>query len=245
VKSQFEIPLPVKTKQGDANWQKLYDPLKNVTFTDHPVQPEPENKQEKISGILEQADAGISSKTFQAMNRFIITCTKSGVIVIDQQNAHERILYEKFLATSDDNNKDSQKQLLPVTLNLRPAETELLWEFLDEFNNSGFEIAPFGKDSFIISAIPVGFSNENIPELFEKLLEKLQNSPGVRNSEKKQQFVLGLSKSLSVRRGQKLHSEEQAALVENLLACKVPDLTPDGKPTIFFIGFDELIKKFK
>jgi DNA mismatch repair protein MutL len=245
VKSQFDIPLETKTRQGDVNWQKLYDPLKKVTFTDHPVQPDLENQQEKISGILDQADSGISLKTFQAMNRFIITCTKSGVIVIDQENAHERILYEKYLSTSNDHNSDSQRQLLPVTLNLRPAETELLWEFLDEFNNSGFEIAPFGKDAFIISAIPVGFSNENIPEMFEKLLEKLQNSIVHHNSEKKQQFVLGLAKGMSVSRGQKLHPEEQAALVENLLACKVPDLTPEGKPTIFFIGFDELIKKFK
>jgi DNA mismatch repair protein MutL len=245
VKSQFEIPLPVKTKPGDANWQKLYDPLKEVTFHDHPFHKDTDDNQRKIPGIDEQTGSAVSSKTIQAMNRFIITCTKSGVMIIDQQNAHERILFEKFLSLYGEYPWDSQQQLLPISLNLRPSEAELLKEYLNEFNKSGFEIASFGKDAFIISAIPVGCSNENIAELFDKMLEKLQKHPVNNNSEKHQQFVHGLAKSMSISRGQKLHPEEQAALVENLLACKVPDITPDGKPTIFFIGFDELNKKFK
>jgi DNA mismatch repair protein MutL len=245
VKSQFEIPLSAKANPGDSNWQKLYDPLKEVTFSGNSFQKDTDVNQQKISGIEEQTGSVVSSRAIQALNRFIVTYTQSGVIIIDQQNAHERILYEKFMATANDLNRDSQKQLLPVSLNLGPADTELLFEFLDEFNNSGFEIAPFGKDAFIISAIPVGFSNENIPELFEKLLEKLQKSQGTHNSEKKQQFILGLAKSMSVNRGQKLHPEEQASLVENLFACKIPDQTPDGKSTMYYIGFDELVKKFK
>ena len=219
--------------------------MKDLTFSDHPFHRDSDDNQKNISGIDEQTGSGISSRTLQAMNRFVITYTQSGIIIIDQQNAHERILYEKFLSLPDDHRRDSQKQLLPISLNLRPSETELLKEYLDEFNKSGFEIAAFGKDSFIISAIPVGCSNENIAELFDKMLEKLQNNPVHHNSEKHQQFVHGLAKTMSVSRGQKLQPEEQSALVENLFACKVPDITPDGKPTIFFIGFDELIKKFK
>jgi DNA mismatch repair protein MutL len=245
VRPQFEIPLSAKTKPGDVNWQKLYDPLKEVTYSDHPFQRGSVENQQNISGIVEQTGSVVASRTFQALNRFIITYTQSGVIVIDQQNAHERILYEKFLSLPVDHPPDSQKQLLPVSLNLRTPEAELLKEYLDELNKTGFEIAEFGKDAFIISAIPVGCSNENIPELFEKMLEKLQNQPVNHKSEKQQQFVFGLAKSMAVNRGQKLQPQEQAALVENLFACKVPDVTPDGKPTIFVIGFDELIKKFK
>jgi DNA mismatch repair protein MutL len=245
VKPQFEIPLSAKTKPGDLNWQKLYDPLKEVSFSDHPFQRGSGDEQQNISGITEQSGSMVASRTFQALNRFIITYTQSGVIVIDQQNAHERILYEKFLSLHGDHPPDSQRQLLPISLNLRPPEAELLKEYLDDFNHTGFEIAEFGKDAFIISAIPAGCSNENIAELFEKMLEKLQNHPVNHNSEKRQQFVLGLAKSMAVSRGQKLQPQEQAALVENLFACKVPDMTPDGKPTIFFMGFEELIKKFK
>ena len=245
VKPQFEIPLSAKTKPGDVNWQKLYDPLKEVTFPDHPFQRDSVDNQQNLSGIDEQTSSVVSSRTFQAMNRFIISYTQSGVIIIDQQNAHERVLYERFLSLPDDHPRDSQKQLLPISLNLRPPEAELLNEYLDEFNKTGFEISAFGKDAFIISAIPVGCSNENIPDLFEKMLEKLQNHPVNHSSEKHQQFALALAKSMSVNRGQKLHSQEQTALVENLFACKVPDITPDGKPTMFFIGFDELVKKFR
>jgi DNA mismatch repair protein MutL len=245
VKSQFEIPLSGKTQSGDQNWQKLNDPLKEVIFSDHLFQKESNDFHQGMSGNDEQTGTGVLSRTLQAMNRFIITYTKSGFIIIDQQNAHERILYERFLSLSDDHPRDSQKQLLPISINLNLPEVELLKEYLDEFNKSGFEIAAFGKDAFIISAIPEGCSNENITELIDKMLEKLQRNPVHHNSEKHQQFVLGLAKSMSVKRGQKLQPEEEAALIENLFACKVPDMTPDGKPTMFLIGFDELYKKFK
>jgi DNA mismatch repair protein MutL len=245
VRPQFEIPLHSRVKQGDVNWQKLYDPLKEVSFSGHPFQGDTADSQQIISGMNEETGPGVKSRTMQVMNRYLITYTQSGVIILDQQNAHERILYEKFLSTPEDHQQDSQKQLLPVSINIRPSDAELLNEYLDEFNKNGFEIAAFGKDTFIISAIPAGCSNENIPELFDKMLEKLQGHAVRYNSEKHHQFVQGLAKSMAIRRHQRLQPEEQSVLVENLFACKVPDVTPDGKPTIFFIGFDELIKKFK
>lgn len=245
VKPQFEIPLMSKSKSGDIHWQKLYDPLKDVTFTDHPFTRSSNDNQQILPGIDEQARARVSSRMMQALNRFIITYTQSGVVIIDQQNAHERVLFEKFLSLSENHPQDSQKQLLPKTLNLRPSEAELLTEYLEEFNKSGFEIAEFGKGSFIISAIPASCSNENISDLFDKMLESLQNHPNDANSEKHQLFVHGLAKSMAISRNQKLQPEEMTSLVENLFACKVPDMTTDGKPTIFFIGFDELFKKFK
>jgi DNA mismatch repair protein MutL len=245
VKSQFEIPLTAKTKTGDVNWKKIYDPLKELTFSGHPFHKESEDFQQGMPGIEEQSSSGILSRTLHAMNRFIITYTKSGIIIIDQQNAHERILYEKFLSLPDNHAGGSQKQLLPVSLNLSHPEAALLKEYIDEFNKSGFEISAFGKDSFLISAIPEGCSNENIADLFDKMLERFQRNQGIHSSEKHQQFILGLAKSMSVKRGQQLHPEEKAELIEKLLACKVPEITPDGKPTMFLIGFDELIKKFK
>jgi len=110
---------------------------------------------------------------------------------------------------------------------------------------AGFEIAEFGKGSFIISAIPADCSNENIQELFESMLESLQNHPNDPRTEKHLKFVQGIAKSMTISRNRKLQPEEMTSIIGNLFACKVPDMTPDGKPTLFMIGLDELGKKFK
>lgn len=245
VKTQFEIPLSLKRKPSDPNWQRLFDPLKDVTFTDHPVSGGSGDDQQILSVTDEQSVSGTSTPVIQAMNQFIITYIQNGIIIIDQQNAHERILYEQFLSLPDNQTRDSQKQLLPQTLSLSASESELLKEYIDEFNKYGFEIAEFGKGTFIISAIPAGCSNENITELFECMLESLQNHPNDPSSEKHIKFVQGIAKSYAIGRNQKLQPEEINSLVENLFACKVPTITPDGKPTYFLIRFDELRKKFK
>jgi DNA mismatch repair protein MutL len=179
------------------------------------------------------------------MNRFVVTWMQSGIFVLDQQNAHERILFEKFTSMPGEHTTDTQQQLLPQTMNLRPAEAELLTAYLDEFRQSGYNIEPFGKDAFIISGIPAGVPNDNIAGLVESTLENLQTSQAGHIREKRHRFVLGLAKSLSIKRGQKLHPKEQAMLVENLFACNVPEVTPDGKPTVYQVSFDELVTRFK
>jgi DNA mismatch repair protein MutL len=242
---QFEIPFSARSAMVDKNWEKLYDPLKKLSFREQEIPEDPGISQQLMPGISEQAGSEIRSRTFQAMNRFVITWMHSGIFIIDQQNAHERILYEKFLSTPGDHGGESQKQLLPQTLNLSANDAGLLTEYLEEFRRSGFDIDPFGKDAFIISGIPACFSNDNILELFEKTLEQLQKSPTGHLKEKRQVFVLGLAKSMAIRRGQKLQQVEQAALVENLFACKIPNITPEGKPTLIQVGFDEMMKKFK
>jgi DNA mismatch repair protein MutL len=239
---QIEMPLSSKTKPGDPNWQKLYDPLKEVNFTDHISSG---LNQQVIPDIDLQSKATVSPGMMQAFNRFIITYTQNGIIIIDQQNAHERILYEKFLSLANGELHDSQQQLFPQTLNLGSSESELLKEYIYEFNMAGFEIAEFGKGSFIVSAIPADCSNENIQELFESMIESLQNHPSDPRTEKHLKFVHGIAKSMSISRNRKLQPEEMTSIIGNLFACKVPDMTPDGKPTLFMIGLDELGKKFK
>ena len=240
------MPLSSNKTAAGVPWQKLYDPLREIIFNKSPVGGnEDENQQLNLSAIDNESRAKITSRVMQAQNRFILTYTKSGIIIIDQQNAHIRILYEYFSSLTSGQPVESQRQLLPQTVNLQIAEAELLKEYLDEFNKAGFEINEFGNNSFIISAIPADCSNENINELFEKMMEALQNHPVDPKVTRDQQFALQLAKTLSLKRDQKLLPEELSALTERLFACNVPDVTPDGKPTMYLIGYEELMKRFK
>ena len=245
VRPQFEIPLSSKSKPGDNAWQKLYDPLKDVKFNDIHIENKENENQHLFHGIEKEIQTRISSKILQVQNRYIITFTKSGIVVIDQQNAHIRLLYEHFLSLSTEQPVESQKQLLPQTINLNSDEAELVKEYFDEFHKAGFEINEFGNNSFIISAIPSYSNSENITDLFEKLMESFQTHPVDSKISRNQQFAHHLAKSMALKREQKLQPEEMSSLVENLFACKVPEVTPDGKPTMFLIGFEELVKKFK
>jgi DNA mismatch repair protein MutL len=194
-------------------------------------------------------DAGIAGtmaiKVIQAQNRFIIKSLKSGIAVIDQQNAHERILYERFLALTPDATSESQMQLLPVTINLNQADAEFFNEIREEFTKAGFVIDNFGKNTLIITAIPADCKNHDIHGLFEQILESLKTHPGNPNTNRHVLFVQSLAKSLAIRRGVKLQPEEMNGLLEGLFSCKVPDMTPEGKPVMMIISYEELIKKFK
>jgi DNA mismatch repair protein MutL len=241
---QQEISGLFRGKSPDIPWQTLYDPLKDVKFPEERTQPK-DDHQELFHSINKEIENKVVSRIIQSQNRFIITYTKGGIVIMDQQNAHIRILYEHYMAAASGQHAESQKQLLPQTLNLSPGEAELVREYLEEFHQAGFEINEFGNNSFIISAIPSGNSNDNIPAIFEAFLETLQNHPVDQKSNKNQQFALYLAKSTALKRNQKLQPEEMGSLVERLFACKIPDVTPDGKPTMILIGYDELTKKFK
>ena len=138
-----------------------------------------------------------------------------------------------------------QRQLIPQTITLSPDDALLLEEWEEHFKDMGFEINDFGKGTFVIQAIPMNIETSNIGLFIESLLESLK-SPGHDNKfTQKQIMAKTLAMKLSIKRGKKLHHEEINSLIENLFACLVPDVSPDGKPTMAIFSFDELSRKFK
>ena len=138
-----------------------------------------------------------------------------------------------------------QHQLIPQTITLSPDDAQFFNEWKSYFEQLGFEINDFGKGSFVIHAIPVNLEATDIRMFIESVLESLK-SPGQENKmDQGQLLAKTMAKKLSVKRGKKLHQEEIDSLIENLFACKVPGVSPDGKPTMLVISYDELNTKFK
>jgi DNA mismatch repair protein MutL len=126
-RSQFDLPLTSRERGNTENWQRLYDPLKEARFPSaESTQPEPGIQHTFANWDKEETTQNIRS-SFQIHNRFIVTSTSQGVLIIDQQNAHERILFEKFLAAIESGATTAQQQLLPVTINFLTMMLSFSW----------------------------------------------------------------------------------------------------------------------
>jgi len=245
VRPQFEIPLPPRGKGTEDQWKPLYDPLKDVHFKpETPIQEE-QVTQHILADWDKDASMNEHIRPFQAQNRFIISTTGNGIVILDPQKARERIIYERLLSSFENNQPSMQHQLHPQTILLSPEDFEMAIGMIDVFGKAGFGIREFGKNTLLLEAIPADCAEENITDLFESILEGLKS--GTDDGKTKQQVRVArtLAKSMAIFRKQKLQTEEMEGLIEQLFACKIPDLAPDGNPTMIFISFEDLNKKFK
>jgi DNA mismatch repair protein MutL len=188
----------------------------------------------------------LQKQLMQLHNRYIISQIKSGLMLIDQQAAHERILYERFIVHLEDRKGASQQSLFPQTVTLSPNDYELAKSLLDDIKSLGFEVREFGKNTLVIEGIPVDLGSNNIKEteLFEHLIEGFKNSQQELKLDKRDALARSLARNSAIKSGTVLGQEEMNTLIEQLFACKTPNFSISGKPVIQTIGLTELDKKF-
>ena len=189
----------------------------------------------------------LQKQLMQVHNRYIVSQIKSGLMVIDQQAAHERILYERFIVHLEDRKGASQQSLFPQTVTLSPNDFELAKSLLEDIKSLGFEVREFGRNTLVIEGIPVdlGSSNINETQLFEHLIEGFKNSQQELKLDKRDALARSLARNSAIRSGVSLGQEEMNTLIEQLFACKTPNFSISGKPVIQTITLTELDKKFE
>ena len=258
------IRAPVITINPDYNpFEKKTQPQSSFSFSQahHPsidgwrnlyqTQPKPDeifefpatdatHSGEAIDEIRPTIEKGI-----QIQNSFLVTHTQAGIIIIDQQNAHERVLYERFLKENEVTVTAGQHQLIPQTITLSPDDAQFFYEWKSYFEALGFEINDFGKGTFVIHAIPMNIETADIRLFIESVLESLKSPGQDQKTDQSQVLAKTLAKKLSIKRGKKLHQEEIDSLIENIFACNAPGVSADGKPTMLIISYNELNTKFK
>jgi DNA mismatch repair protein MutL len=190
-----------------------------------------------------EASSG-SGKFLQVQNKFVITFIKSGVLVIDQHNAHLRILYEKYLKHLEKRRTVTQKELFPVQITLNPEDTEILKEISNELDLIGFSIKEFGKNTFVVDGTPADCHNANIEELIENILENFKSMNKELVTDRKIALARSLASNLALKHGKKLQELEMESLCEKLFSCSVPEKTPDGRLTMYTMPYYDLEKKF-
>lgn len=182
---------------------------------------------------------------FQLKNKYILTPVKSGLMLIDQKRAHERILYERFMNSSISQAGIAQQELYPEKIELNTAEYEILKEFIPQLSGMGFNIRDFGGNSIIVDGCPADLIHPQPAEIIELLLEQLQSTAKDPQLEAEERISAALAKTLSIDYGKVLSFPEMQSLVDELFAASSPNFTPDGKPVITIWSMEEIEKKFR
>ena len=185
-----------------------------------------------------------SEEYIQIHKSFIIAQNENGFIVIHQQNAHERILYERFTEAMQGKPISIQRSLFPETIDLTPADSVLLSELLPDLNILGYQVEHFGNTTFVIQGSPADVVDGNEKESLEKILEQYKHFNMDIRLGRREKLLRSLAWQQAVKAGAYLSEKEVQSLVENLFNCKINNTTPNGKPVFLEFKKDELDKMF-
>jgi len=231
------------SKPAGKDWEKLYN-TGDIKISKDNEKDIPSNVgQEKI---IEQSDEEAFDRNlvFQLQNKFIVTSIKSGLMLIDQQRAHERILFEEFLASLNSEKGLSQQQLFPETIRFSAGDAEIVREIIKDLKILGFDIDEFGDNTFIINGTPANISKISGAELLENIIENFKKSLSGANIDKRINLARSTAINMAACYIKRLQQDEINSLINRLFACKVPDTSPDGKPIVRIITLDELEDRF-
>jgi len=182
---------------------------------------------------------------FQIHNRLIISQIKSGFIVIEQQSAHERVLYERFIQQLDNHKGASQQSLFPQTVTLSQSDFELLQDLLPHIEGLGFQIRPFGKTTYVVEGVPADIGpGLSETQVLEQLLETYKNYQSVDRLSKRESLARSLARNAAIKSGTLLSKEAMVDLIDQLFACESPNVSLSGKPIIITFTLTELLEKF-
>lgn len=238
----------IEKKSGEKNWKDFYEggnTAKSTGFT--PLteafavhQPEP---------VVQQAAAIESQEpqyqaALQLHNSYIVVATQNGYLLVQQQNAHERILYERFATALEGKAIATQQSLFPTTIELTPADAVLLASLLSELLQLGYLIEPFGAHTFVIQGTPANVETGNEKTAIEKMLEQYKHFSTDVKFSKKEKILRTMAWQQSIKAGKQLTVAEMQQLIDDLFACATPNTTPNGKPTYLSFKKEELDKLF-
>jgi DNA mismatch repair protein MutL len=229
---------PTKSERelnNEQNWQQLYQGI------------DEENNQVNFRSKLD-LDSEINHEDlqlFQIEGQFIASPVEGGLLLINQQAAHERVLYNRFSVIMSQGNPACQRKIFPENIAFSPADLDLIRELWEEIHKLGFELKELDNNEIQILGAPPDIVNEASDRILEGLLEQYKNNQIEVRLDKRSNILLSMAKNLAVRNGQGLKNEEMHALVDALFECSDYAYSPSGQKTVNKLSVDELNYKFK
>ena len=169
---------------------------------------------------------------------------RTGLLLINQQRATERIIYDRLMA-NDMKNHASQTLLFPINCNFSPSDSEILNEIDDEIKHFGFRIDKLSPNNFVVTAAPADLGDENVQETLELIISDYKSNLLQQSYTRPQSVALSLARRLSTKEGTTLQPQEMQNIVKQLFECAIPDQSPSGKRTMNIININELSEKLK
>ena len=181
---------------------------------------------------------------FQLHQTYIVAHLQNGFVLIHQQHAHERILYEKYSSALQFKQSATQHTLFPVTLELSPQDAALLHELLPDLQLLGYKIELFGKNSFIIQGMPADVLHGNEKHSIELLIEQFKHFSNELKFSKREKLIQCVARQQAIKAGQTLSNDEMKLLIEELFNCATPSVSPNGNPVFVEFTDEQLLKMF-
>src|SRR5690606_33540791 len=212
---------PEFKKSSTSGWERLFEG--NTQAVPATLQ-KPEEDQEVLTFpskatvdetrlVIPSRDESATGTTFQVELSYIVAQMSTGLLIIDQQAAHERVLYERYARQIQSAKGASQQCLFPPTVQLNASDFALVMDMLTELQSLGFVVEEFGKDTVVIQGVPADVPVKNEKELFEGLIEQFKNFKSQLSLDKRENLARSLSRKSSIKKGQKLNPQEMETLV--------------------------------
>jgi DNA mismatch repair protein MutL len=229
------------------HWQKIFEgePIKHAPQTPPEPDPVPEAQTLRFESAMNTPHGNEEQFCYQLHNRYIVKQVRSGMMIVDQQAAHERILFEKFLGQVRHRTAQSQQSLFPQTITFPAADFALVLEMQQEIEALGFRVEVFGKNTFLVTGVPANIPANREKDLFEGLIGQFKVNQSQLSVPLSENLVRSLAKRASLKAGQSLVRDEMRTLVDNLFVCGNPNYAPDGRPTFFIFELNKIESYFK
>jgi len=229
--------LPPNRAKGE-HWEAIFEEIQDDM---NAAIPEMEN-----SVTLEaEFEVKENRHAFQLKNRFILTQLKSGLLIIDQQRAHEKVLFEQYSKSLQNKPPLSQQLLFPQEVHLTPSDMEVFKEIMEDVESLGFDLTIPNNHCLMVNGVPIETKANQVQNIIESILDSYKNESDVWKLDRKNYMAKKLAQSNAIKSGKTLILEELNQLVDELFACESPFTSIHNKPTSIVIEINELLKRFQ
>ncbi len=246
--------FPVE-KANFKNWEKLYVDAFESERMEKQAEAEAKQVPERMTfesaanklGSEQHAEGNTPQKSanlFQLHNSYIVTSVKSGLMIIDQQLAHERILFEKFRLFIANKAGHVQQFLFPETIDLSAADYTLVKELELEIKSLGFAFEEFGKNTIALHGVPAISQSASGRELFLGVLEDYKTNTTERSEDRETNMARAMAKNAATRRNRPMNPEEMKSLIDQLFGCENPNYSPSGEKTFYILDIESIKELF-
>lgn len=239
-------PKTTQEKNNLENWNKLFDGFKNSERTNDDVlveQMESPRFESKANQLREETKSFQEQSEINALQlhqQYLLLQVRSGLLLIDQKMAFERVYYEKYLKYLTQKSGASQQLLFPKTLSLSPGDFGLALEIIDLIRSLGFAIEEFGQNTFVINGVPTGIQDEDEVLVFKELIEQYRVNENALKLDKSENLARSMAKRSSTKFVKTLSKLEVNHLINQLFECSLPSISPDGNSTMSIISLEKL-----
>ncbi len=229
----------VLQKVNRQHWETMFDGFKTNADT---VTAAPEQEQQALDTVKREA---LDFNVFQLNFKYIVTTYNQNVLIVDQQRAHERIVYEHYLNAKKDHGIVTQQLLFPEQIELSANDFGMVQGLMDEFKSLGFDIEVFGKNSIVVNGAPADMQDFNVQQTIEGILETYKLNTIDSKLEKHDNLCRAIAKNTSIKYGKPLETEEMKLLLNHLMQCENPLHTANGKTVMMDVDYNDIEKFFR